>query len=326
MFLFGALVHRLIISPALDKPHLVVVFATMGLSIFMQNVALMVMTADLLGRAADLAGRSFTIGPFYFKVELLLGFAVAHRLHARAAMDDRRRPISARRSAPPCRTARRRMLMGIPVPRIFLITFAAGSALVGLAACVMMPLFSVFPTVGLNFVLIAFVIVVLGGMGSIEGALLGGICIGVVQSVSSYYIAPAFGQMFFFILFLLVMIFRPDGLLGQKGRSHHRHQRLRAGWMRRRQAAKSTSGLPAAAGARHASRCSRLRCWWSASRSSRLPCRKPAGRRRPDLPVGRARAGLEHRRRLCRADFVRARGVLRHRRLYLDASWSANSA
>ena len=53
MFLFGGLVHRLIISPALDKPHLVVVFATMGLSIFMQNVALMMMTADLLGRAAD---------------------------------------------------------------------------------------------------------------------------------------------------------------------------------------------------------------------------------------------------------------------------------
>jgi branched-chain amino acid transport system permease protein len=111
------------------------------------------------------------------------------------------------------------MLMGIPVPRIFLITFAGGSALVGLAACVMLPLFSVFPSVGLNFVLIAFVIVVLGGMGSIEGALLGGICVGVVQSLSGYYIAPAFGQLFFFVLFLLVMIFRPNGLLGQQGAS-----------------------------------------------------------------------------------------------------------
>jgi branched-chain amino acid transport system permease protein len=79
------------------------------------------------------------------------------------------------------------------------------------------PLFSVFPSVGLNFVLIAFVIVVLGGMGSIEGALVGGICVGVAQSLSSYYVAPAFGQMFFFILFLLVMIFRPNGLLGQQG-------------------------------------------------------------------------------------------------------------
>ena len=81
----------------------------------------------------------------------------------------------------------------------------------------MLPLFSVFPTVGLNFVLIAFVIVVLGGMGSIEGALLGGVCVGVVQSISGYYVAPAFGQLFFFLLFLLVMIFRPNGLLGQKG-------------------------------------------------------------------------------------------------------------
>ena len=108
MFLFGGVVHRLIISPALDKPHLVVVFATMGLSIFMQNVALMMMTADLLDVPPVFGGRSVTIGPFYFKAELLLGFAVTHRLHARAAMDVCRRPISARRSAPPCRTARRR--------------------------------------------------------------------------------------------------------------------------------------------------------------------------------------------------------------------------
>ena len=120
--------------------------------------------------------------------------------------------------------------MGIPVPRIFLITFAGGSALVGLAACMMMPLFSVFPTVGLNFVLIAFVVVVLGGMGSIEGALLGGICIGVVQSISSYYIAPAYGQMFFFILFLLVHDVPSGRAPRPQGRGEHRHERLRPQW------------------------------------------------------------------------------------------------
>jgi branched-chain amino acid transport system permease protein len=54
-------------------------------------------------------------------------------------------------------------------------------------------------------------------MGSLEGALLGGICIGIVQAVSGYYVAPAFGQLFFFILFLLVMILRPAGLLGRRG-------------------------------------------------------------------------------------------------------------
>lgn len=215
MALFGGLLHRIIISPALDKPHLVVVFATMGLSIFMQNVALMMMTADLLD-VPPVFGRSVTLGPFYFKVELLLGFAITI-LCTVALQWMIRTTYLGKAIRATVQDGEAAMLMGIPVPRIFLITFAGGSALVGVAACVMMPLFSVFPTVGLNFVLIAFVIVVLGGMGSIEGALVGGICIGVVQSVSSYYVAPAYGQMFFFILFLLVMIFRPDGILGQKG-------------------------------------------------------------------------------------------------------------
>lgn len=215
MFLFGAIVYRLIINPALDKPHLVVVFATMALSIFMQNVALMIMAADLMD-VPPIFGRSITIGPIYIKVELLLGFMITILCTIGLQWLIRTTYLGKAIRAT-VQDGEAAMLMGIPVPRIFLITFAGGSALVGLAACVMMPLFSVFPTVGLNFVLIAFVIVVLGGMGSIEGALLGGICVGVVQSLSSYYVAPAFGQMFFFVLFLLVMIFRPNGLLGQKG-------------------------------------------------------------------------------------------------------------
>jgi branched-chain amino acid transport system permease protein len=77
MFLFGVVVHRLIVMPALDKPHLVVVFATMGLSILMQNVALMALSADLQDVPPILGGRSFTFGPFYAKPELLIGFAVA---------------------------------------------------------------------------------------------------------------------------------------------------------------------------------------------------------------------------------------------------------
>ncbi|MGE0060863.1 MAG: branched-chain amino acid ABC transporter permease [Xanthobacteraceae bacterium] len=215
MFLFGALMHRIIIAPALDKPHLVVVFATMGLSIFMQNVALMMMTADLWD-VRPMFARSIEIGPFYFKAELLIGFGVTIACTILLQWLIRATYLGKAIRAT-VQDGEAAMLMGVPIPRIFLITFAGGSALVGIAACVMMPLFSVFPTVGLNFVLIAFVIVVLGGMGSIEGALLGGICIGVVQSLSGYYIAPAYGQMFYFILFLLVMIFRPNGFLGQKG-------------------------------------------------------------------------------------------------------------
>ena len=215
MALFGGLVYVLIVKPGLDKPHLVVVFATMGLSIFLQNVALMAMTADLLD-VPPLFNRSVVIGPFYFKAELLIGFVVTV-LCTLALQWTLKSTYIGKAIRATVQDGEAAMLMGVPVPKLFLLTFACGSALVGLAGCIMMPLFSVFPTVGLNFVLIAFVIVVLGGMGSIGGALLGGVCVGVVQSLSSYYIAPAFGQMFFFILFLLVMIFRPNGLLGQKG-------------------------------------------------------------------------------------------------------------
>src|ERR1700690_61287 len=215
MFLFGAVVYWLIINPALGKPHLVVVFATMALSIFLQNVALMAMTADLRD-IPPIFGRSISVGHVFIKGELLLGFVVT--LCCTAALQwVIKYTFLGKAIRATVQDGEAAKLMGIAVPKIFLITFATGSALVGLAACVMVPLFSVFPTVGLNFVLIAFVIVVLGGMGSIEGALLGGFCVGVVQSVGSYYVAPAFGQLFFFVLFLLVMIFRSNGLFGQKG-------------------------------------------------------------------------------------------------------------
>jgi branched-chain amino acid transport system permease protein len=213
---FGALAYWLIIKAAVDKPHLVVVFATMGLSILMQNLALVIMTADLRDVPPLFGGTPFRIGAVYFRAELLLGFLISVTVTVALMIFIKRSYIGkAIRATVQDRDAA--MLMGINVPRIFLLTFAGGSALVGLAGCIMLPLYSTFPTVGLNFVLIAYVIVVLGGMGSMEGALLGGICIGLVQSLSGYYIAPAYGQMFYFLLFLLVMIFRPNGLLGQRG-------------------------------------------------------------------------------------------------------------
>ena len=216
LFGFGALAYLLTVRPAVDKPHLIVVFATMGLSIVMQNLALVMMTADLRDVPPLFGGTPLRIGPLYLRVELVLGFLISAAITlALMAFIKRSYVGKAIRATVQDRDAA--MLMGINVPRLFLLTFAGGSALVGLAGCIMMPLYSTFPTVGLNFVLIAYVVVVLGGMGSMEGAFLGGVCIGLVQSLSSYYVAPAYGQMFYFLVFLLVMIFRPDGLFGQRG-------------------------------------------------------------------------------------------------------------
>jgi branched-chain amino acid transport system permease protein len=216
LFGFGLLVYLLIVRPGIAKPHLVVVFATMGLSIAMQNLALVAMTADLRDVPPLFGGTPIKVGTLYFRVELLVGFLISIAITLALMIFVKRTYIGkAIRATVQDRDAA--MLMGINVPRLFLLTFAGGSALVGIAGCIMLPLYSTFPTVGLNFVLIAYVVVVLGGMGSMEGAFLGGICIGIVQSLSGYYVAPAYGQMFYFLVFLLVMIFRPNGLLGQRG-------------------------------------------------------------------------------------------------------------
>lgn len=216
LFGFGQFIYLLIVKPAVDKPHLIVVFATMGLSIAMQNLALVLMTADLRDVPPMFGGAPIKLGPLYLRVELVLGFAISLAVTLALMVFIKRSYIGkAIRATVQDRDAA--MLMGINVPRLFLMTFAGGSALVGLAGCIMLPLYSTFPSVGLNFVLIAYVVVVLGGMGSMEGAFLGGICIGLVQSLSGYYIAPAYGQLFYFLVFLLVMIFRPNGLLGQRG-------------------------------------------------------------------------------------------------------------
>jgi branched-chain amino acid transport system permease protein len=216
LFVFGLLVYQLVIHPAIGKPHLTVVFATMGLSIAMQNLALVLMTADLLDVKPLFGGTPFKAGSLYLRPELVFGFCISIAVTL-AVMVFMRRSYTGKAIRATVQDRDAAMLMGINVPRLFLMTFAAGSALAGLAGCIMLPLYSTFPTVGLNFILIAYVIVVLGGMGSMEGAFLGGICIGIVQSLSGYYISPAYGQMFYFLVFLLVMVLRPSGLLGLRG-------------------------------------------------------------------------------------------------------------
>ncbi|MGA2225215.1 MAG: branched-chain amino acid ABC transporter permease, partial [Syntrophobacteraceae bacterium] len=101
------------------------------------------------------------------------------------------------------------------VRKIYLIAFAMGSALAGLAGCMIIPIFSVFPSVGVNFVLITFVVVVLGGMGSIPGAFLAGIIVGLIETFSGFLLAPSLGPMVVFVFFVLILLFKPSGLVGR---------------------------------------------------------------------------------------------------------------
>jgi branched-chain amino acid transport system permease protein len=105
--------------------------------------------------------------------------------------------------------------MGINVKRMSIIAFGLGSALAGTAGALISPTYYIFPQVGSTFTLKAFVITVLGGMGSIVGATLGGVLIGIAESVGGVYIGAGWKEVIVFLLFLLVLLFKPSGLMGK---------------------------------------------------------------------------------------------------------------
>jgi branched-chain amino acid transport system permease protein len=107
-------------------------------------------------------------------------------------------------------------LAGIDVAHVYAVTFGLGTACLAVAACLLIPSYYVNPTAGNAFVLIAFTIVVLGGMGSVAGALVGGLFVGVVESLSGLWLGESLGQIGIFVMFILVLLFRPSGLFGER--------------------------------------------------------------------------------------------------------------
>jgi len=107
-------------------------------------------------------------------------------------------------------------LAGINVAHIYAVTFGLGTACLAIAACLLIPTFYVNPNVGQGFVLVAFTIVVLGGMGSITGALVGGILVGVIESLGGLFFGESLGQLGIFVVFILVLLVRPTGLFGAR--------------------------------------------------------------------------------------------------------------
>jgi branched-chain amino acid transport system permease protein len=107
-------------------------------------------------------------------------------------------------------------LVGIDVGHVFAVTFGLGAACLAVAACLLMPTYLVNPRSGESFVLVAFTVVVLGGMGSIPGALVGGLIIGVVESLSGLFLGESLGQIGIFLIFILTLLLRPTGLFGAR--------------------------------------------------------------------------------------------------------------
>lgn len=213
LFVVGALVQRFIIQPLLNAEEHIQIFAMVGLSTALVNLALLVFGADLYSVRPSAARQAISIGGFSIVVGqlvmLVAAIALVAGLHLFMQQTWLGRAIRA--------TAQNRMaarLMGVQVHRMYIIAFGLGAACVGLASALVSPLYPVTPTIGTYFVLTAFVIVVLGGMRSMYGAFLGAMIIGLVDSLSGYYLAPDLKEVVYFALFIVILIFKPTGLFG----------------------------------------------------------------------------------------------------------------
>lgn len=215
MFALGYGLQRFVITRASHGRDENIPLVTLGLSIVIENLALMLFKSDTRIIDTPYSFEVFEIFGAFIpqpKVYALIGALVtAALLWVMMARTDLGRAIRALAKEP--KGAR---LVGINTGHVFAMSFGIGIACLGVAACLLLPSYYVNPTVGQGFVLIAFTIVVLGGMGSFAGALTGGLFIGVIEAMGGLFLGESLGQLGIFVIFILVLVFRPAGLLGHK--------------------------------------------------------------------------------------------------------------
>jgi len=212
-FAFGYALQRFVIGPASHGDERNVLLVTLGIAIVIENLALYAFHADTRTIDVPAGFDVIDVGVALLGVSRVVGFfavlVLTLVLWAFMRLTDTGKAIRA--------VAKEQLgaqLAGIDVAHIYGVTFGLGTACLAIAACLLIPTFYVNPYVGQGFVLVAFTIVVLGGMGSITGALVGGILIGVIESLGGLLFGESLGQLGIFVVFILVLLVRPTGLFG----------------------------------------------------------------------------------------------------------------
>ncbi len=214
-FLLGYGLQRFVIGPAAHGEDRNILLVTLGLAVVIENALLYGFRADTRTINLPYAFNVIELGTAFVAVPRVIAFVVVLFVSLALWLFMRWTDIGKAIRA----VAKEKLgaeLSGIHVAHIYAVTFGLGTACLAIAACLLLPTYYVNPTAGNAFVLIAFTIVVLGGMGSVAGALIGGLFVGVVESLSGLYLGESLGQIGIFAMFILVLLFRPSGLFGER--------------------------------------------------------------------------------------------------------------
>jgi len=214
-FALGYALQRGVIRPAAHGEDRNILLVTLGLAVVIENALLYAFRADTRTLDLPYAFDTIQVGPAFIALPRVIAFAaviaVALVLWLIMRFTDTGKAIRA--------VAKEKLgaeLAGIDVAHVYAVTFGLGTACLAVAACLLIPSYYVNPGAGNAFVLIAFTVVVLGGMGSVAGALVGGLFVGVVESLSGLWLGESLGQIGIFVMFILVLLLRPSGLFGER--------------------------------------------------------------------------------------------------------------
>jgi branched-chain amino acid transport system permease protein len=211
-FVLAAALERTMIRRVLKAPPVAQVFLTVGLLIVLENVALMLFGSGYRSVQTGYQTSALKLGPLFASVPYLAAFALSAVSTAALWLFLRHTWYGRAMRA----TAQDRMaaaLLGIDPERMYQLAFALGAGLTAFGGAVILPYITVSPSVGAQFVVLMFTVVVLGGLGDVGGAVVGGIAVGVVQSISGLVFPIQLQNLVLFLVFLAVLAFRPQGLV-----------------------------------------------------------------------------------------------------------------
>ncbi len=214
LFFLGCFLQKYFLNPLIKIDSVLPenqVLMTVGIGIVLTEIARFIFTSDYKAVKTPYSSAAFFIGNISFSVPMCIAFLIALLFTAILfwflLKTDLGRAIRATAQDKEAAT-----LMGIDSEKITIITFGIGSALVASAGCLLMPIFYLFPDIGGPFTLKAFVITILGGLGSTVGAIVGGVVLGIAESLGATYIGMGYKEMVGFVIFVLVLVFLPGGL------------------------------------------------------------------------------------------------------------------
>jgi branched-chain amino acid transport system permease protein len=214
LFALGYLMQRSFINPFINRPEHSQFILLVAVAIIMVNLLLLIFGPDARGVHASYSLDSFKVGALI--VDATKAYAAAAALAVTAALFAFFRFTDLGQAIRACAdNYTGALVVGLDVKKLYALTFGIGAACVGAAGSILILIIDVTPQIGPAYTFLAFIIVITGGLGSMPGALLGGVLIGLTEALAGLFFAPSAKSMFAFALLVLVLLFRPQGLLGR---------------------------------------------------------------------------------------------------------------